>query len=197
MTVMNVLDYSQIEPRIRPHVKALRDAGFETTQSCGHEMYVNIALPLHRLPDLRDHLLAAGYRDFDVSYIMHSYSPAWDGAKVQFRGALEGDGGPRDLILLKVDPEAHPLYFVIQRRNYDNGHDGVPGHDAYFYDEHTCPTNWTDEIVAVISKGDEDPHGFATFVRRIPVPEGMDENGDMKDGHDGALWTTIFPETLK
>lgn len=29
----------------------------------------------------------------------------------------------------------------------------------YFYDEHTCPTNWTNEIVAILFEGQLDPHG--------------------------------------
>jgi len=34
----------------------------------------------------------------------------------------------------------------------------------YFYDEHTCPTNWTREIVEIIFEGDHDPHGVFEFV---------------------------------
>src|SRR6266481_2059156 len=37
-------------------------------------------------------------------------------------------------------------------------------HERYFYDEHTCPTNWTRNIVEIIFKGDRDPHGVFEFV---------------------------------
>lgn len=37
-------------------------------------------------------------------------------------------------------------------------------HQQYFYDEHTCPTNWTRDIVQVIFQGDRDPHGVFEFV---------------------------------
>lgn len=37
-------------------------------------------------------------------------------------------------------------------------------HQQYFYDEHTCPTNWTRDIVEIIFKGDHDPHGVFEFV---------------------------------
>jgi hypothetical protein len=37
-------------------------------------------------------------------------------------------------------------------------------HQQYFYDEHTCPTNWTREIVEIIFQGDHDPHGVFEFV---------------------------------
>jgi hypothetical protein len=32
-------------------------------------------------------------------------------------------------------------------------------HQRYFYNEHTCPTNWTDQIVSIEFEGDADPHG--------------------------------------
>jgi len=40
-------------------------------------------------------------------------------------------------------------------------------HQRYFYDEHTCPTNWTRDIVEIIFKGDHDPHGVFEFVSVI------------------------------
>lgn len=37
-------------------------------------------------------------------------------------------------------------------------------HSRYFYDEHTCPTNWVHEIIEIIFEGDHDPHGVFRFV---------------------------------
>jgi len=34
----------------------------------------------------------------------------------------------------------------------------------YFYDEHTCPTNWVGDIVQIEFQGDTDPHGVFQFV---------------------------------
>lgn len=34
----------------------------------------------------------------------------------------------------------------------------------YFYDEHTCPTNWLRDIKQIEFKGDTDPHGVFEFV---------------------------------
>jgi hypothetical protein len=34
----------------------------------------------------------------------------------------------------------------------------------YYYDEHTCPTNWTRDIVQIEFEGDKDPHGVFKFV---------------------------------
>jgi hypothetical protein len=38
---------------------------------------------------------------------------------------------------------------------------------AYWYNEHTCPTNWTNDIVAMIEEDDEDPHGVFQFVATV------------------------------
>jgi len=37
-------------------------------------------------------------------------------------------------------------------------------HQQYFYDLHTCPTNWTRDIVQIEFEGDKDPHGVFEFV---------------------------------
>jgi ribosomal protein L37AE/L43A len=37
-------------------------------------------------------------------------------------------------------------------------------HQRYFYDEHTCPNNWTSQIAEIIFEGDHDPHGVFEFV---------------------------------
>jgi len=37
-------------------------------------------------------------------------------------------------------------------------------HQEYYYNEHTCPTNWTRQIEQIIFDGDTDPHGVFQFV---------------------------------
>lgn len=40
----------------------------------------------------------------------------------------------------------------------------------YYYEEHTCPTNYLRDVVKVISEdGDEDPHGIFKFVSIEPL----------------------------
>jgi hypothetical protein len=36
--------------------------------------------------------------------------------------------------------------------------------ERYFYNEHTCPTNWVHEIEEIEFQGDTDPHGVFEFV---------------------------------
>lgn len=50
-------------------------------------------------------------------------------------------------------------------------------HERYFYDEHTCPTNWTREIVEIIFQGDHDPHGIFEFVSVVDGHLGDDPYG--------------------
>lgn len=99
---------------------------------------------------------------------------------------------PFDLVLLKIEPDAYPLYLVVKALRME-GYTS-DDHTAHFYESHSCPANWMPDVLAVISGGgDDDPHGFATFVKRIQAPDGMDEFGDI-DGDCNTPWTQIFPE---
>jgi hypothetical protein len=179
-------DWNRIEERIRPHVRMLVEAGYRTTASCGHDMWVTLDLEPDKLPDLRKDLVDAGYKDFEIVHTIHYGLHRHVTTRIEFGGDLAGNGKPYDFVLLKVDPESHPLHLVIRARRWP-GSDPNNGHDEYFYNEHTCPTNWTDDIVAVISRGDPDPHGFAKFVRRVTPTDDEDEDNDP--------WFFLFPET--
>lgn len=37
-------------------------------------------------------------------------------------------------------------------------------HQRYFYNEHTCPTNFMRNVEKIVFEGDEDPHGVFEFV---------------------------------
>lgn len=37
-------------------------------------------------------------------------------------------------------------------------------HQRYFYDEHTCPTNFLSQVERISFNGDNDPHGVFEFV---------------------------------
>lgn len=77
--------------------------------------------------------------------------------------------GTYDLLVIK--PRSHPLYIVVKSNLYDWDRTGEG--KAYWYDEHTCPTNWTRDIKALICREDPDPHGvaeFVTFVNANDVP---------------------------
>ena len=57
-----------IEEPIRPLVKLLRENGFNTTCSCGHEMYVELEFYFDEdITRLHDLLWENGYRHFRIS----------------------------------------------------------------------------------------------------------------------------------
>ena len=63
-----------IEPRVREIVRLLRNNGFNTTCSCGHEMYVQMSwLEEGELKRLHDLLFNNGYRDYMITVEL-SYS---------------------------------------------------------------------------------------------------------------------------
>lgn len=46
-------------------------------------------------------------------------------------------------------------------------------HERFFFEEHTCPTNWLRDVEEITFEGDHDPHGLFKFVSV--------ENGHYKD----------------
>jgi ribosomal protein L37AE/L43A len=99
----------------------------------------------------------------------------------------------RQMVLLKFDGKDGPVFFVMDHKRY---HTGEPKTEAehqdsqrYFFEEHSCPTNWLRDCVAVIEDGDTDPHGFLDFVRAVEVPEDFSE-------HDDEKWALLFPEAF-
>jgi ribosomal protein L37AE/L43A len=74
----------------------------------------------------------------------------------------------KTLDLLVLEPQDKPIYFVLTGRHYqtipDDAYDGV----QYFYEEHSCPTNWIGNTVMISVDGNTDPHGFLRYVRSMP-----------------------------
>lgn len=71
----------------------------------------------------------------------------------------------------KTKPE---ITVKLNAWKYEHSQDDTPdeyfGHQKYFYEEHTCPTNWTSEIVQMECEGNTDPHGLFELI-------------DIVDGH--------------
>ena len=95
----------------------------------------------------------------------------------------------KTLNLLALEPHDRLIYFVVAGMRYHER----PGDDVdssrYFYEEHSCPTNWISKTVMISVDGDTDPHGFLTFVRSVPMPT---MPGDPNE--DDALMIAAFPE---
>jgi len=67
--------------------------------------------------------------------------------------------------VLRLDPQAKPVYFVVPGRRYEPADPLVPEEDrhAFYYEEHSCPVNWLKPVM-VFYDGDTDPHGLIQFV---------------------------------
>jgi hypothetical protein len=99
----------------------------------------------------------------------------------------------RVLSLLKLETADGPIFFVIDGRHLESAPDEAQGDNRYFYEEHSCPTNWLRNCVMVVKDGDCDPHGFLEFVRSVDVAPDFDPTG--MDGDDRVA--TLFPEAFE
>lgn len=107
----------------------------------------------------------------------------------------------REKTLVVVELKA-PLRLVVEHSRWvGEGPDCVPrgvitdeerGHNQYYYEEHTCPTNWIDrDVVQVIDPeqpGDPDPHGCVRYVNTVIRPPGWDEDAWHEDLATAPVW---------
>lgn len=79
-------------------------------------------------------------------------------------------------VLLELPPQAKSIYFVLKSRDYGRAVNGERFEGAdYYYNEHTCPTNWFRKVEIVASHGDCDPHGLFRYVASQDVPDELKE----------------------
>ena len=109
--------------------------------------------------------------------------------------------------LLKFEGNDGAVFFVMEERFARPGpnetNEEYQEHLRFFYEEHSCPTNWIGHCVAVIKNGDTDPHGFLEYVRSVSIPPDLDidemeqdiEVGSKEDGK--RTWRHWFPEAFK
>lgn len=69
----------------------------------------------------------------------------------------------KTLDLMKIETPAGPIYFVIEGCAQFASLDEIRGQHRYFYEEHTCPTNFI-PVPAVFFAGNDDPHGVFDYV---------------------------------
>lgn len=72
--------------------------------------------------------------------------------------------------------------------------ESVNEHNEYFYNEHTCPTNYL-QVEAVCIDGNMDPHGVFEFVRTVWMTQEYVEQRE-EEGFSGEddLLLAYFPE---
>ncbi len=95
--------------------------------------------------------------------------------------------GEKIFSLLKLEGKNGPVFFVIEDDYGEHEEGTLQGDKAYQYEEHSCPTNWLRDCVAVIEDGDEDPHGFLQHVRSVQVAATCEPSAE-------GGWAALFPE---
>jgi len=90
-----------------------------------------------------------------------------------YKGSVKG----KDVFVEKTDNrkdnsivflKSGNVLLVVKGRYYNGEHNSE--NDKYFYNEHTCPTNYFPDVEMVIDleNGDTDPHGIFEFVGSMP-----------------------------
>lgn len=133
-----------------------------------------------------DHLIA-DHREM-------SWGPWYCGhCKRGFAGTVTADG---DVSVKKVDssftkcfdlvclpPQKHPVYFILSTAHPT---DSEPESTKFFYESHSCPTNWLRDIEMISIEGDQDPHGLIEYIGSAPFDQSVADDCN----HD---WSETFP----
>lgn len=121
-----------------------------------------------------DHLFGSEQRGHGTSFGPW-YCDSCGGA---FRGKILADNSldlellddqkVETLDLLVLEPQDKPVYFVIRGMGFRKiGEVTDFENKEFFYESHSCPTNWLRDIERLVIEDDDDPHGLLRFVRSI------------------------------
>ena len=84
----------------------------------------------------------------------------------------------KTLVLLKIEGKEAPIFFVVEGLStWPSTREELLEHERYFYEEHTCPTNFI-RIPMIATGGDCDPHGVFDFVDAVWMMDEYQENDD-------------------
>lgn len=87
---------------------------------------------------------------------------------------LENTSKQRTLVLLRLDRgDGSPLWFITEGMVFD-GKPINPERDRYYYEEHSCPTNYV-HCCTIVDGEDADPHGVFKYVATVPRPSDFDD----------------------
>lgn len=98
-------------------------------------------------------------------------------------------------VLLEIPPREESIFFIttgMAFRKLGNDIDDEKRKNEYFYNEHTCPTNWLKDVQMIAYDGNLDPHGIARYVRHVDKPSLDHELDD-----DYEFVENNFPEIEK
>lgn len=95
--------------------------------------------------------------------------------------------------VLVLEPQAKPVYFVVKGMRFegrDCNHDDEHDHKEFFYESHSCPTNWLQPVM-IYHDGDADPHGLLRFVTHVDSASLPPDETYGPNDHDAALVALI------
>lgn len=80
------------------------------------------------------------------------------------------------IVLLKMDITEKEVYIIVKDYlYYHNGEYSTDEDLEYFYNEHTCPSNYL--RFPIIVDGDTDCHGIFKFIEAVPRPSDWSDHG--------------------
>lgn len=72
-------------------------------------------------------------------------------------------------VLLELDAKTEDKIYIVVADSYPN--DWQSENFAYYYNEHTCPTNFLGRVNLIVEGDDFDPHGVFSYVRHVSQAE--------------------------
>lgn len=116
---------------------------------------------------------------FDAEHHSRGFGPWWcDECGAGYMGRPDGARGIKleltgerhidTTVLLEIPPQSRSIYLATKGMRFMGlGEEDDEGGQHYFYEEHTCPTNWLRDVFRISINGDSDPHGLAKYVDRV------------------------------
>lgn len=108
----------------------------------------------------------------------------------------------RTLTLLKLDPSHEPVYIIVKGNGFHDKDGNFKNQQEYYYEQHTCPTNYLQDIFKIYEGTDGDPHGLFKFVKSIQLTEALKQldltRSELEDidDHHHHLIGSLFPEII-
>lgn len=105
-------------------------------------------------------------------------------------------------ITLLKSTHDNPIYLIVKDNQHVKQGEDVANYAAYWFNEHTCPTNWIKNVEVIIFEEDTDPHGVFQFVRTISkdkvlqILQKEDKADEWHDINFSEHVDTLFPEVL-
>lgn len=138
-----------------------------------------------------------------IEFDIHIYGP--DRVEFSQRPPKDNPYTPA-LVLLKSGHDESPIYAFVETKAFlksvvesqqPKEDEFESGKMEYYYDQHTCPTNWFHDVTKLIQDGDDDPHGCFTFVAACTEAQAMaflekNPNTEWSENrHDGKVTSFI------